>query len=187
MFRIVVAAAAAGLVLLFVAFVVFLLSRSWPAIRHYGFSSFVAHSRWAPSEATRGARKPNPYGLAQFLYGTVLTSAIGLVIALPIAIGVAVFLNDVASERLRRPLQSLTEVLAMVPSVVYGFWGAFALVPVLRPVIDLVTRTLGPLPVIGVPFRGPFFGFSYFTAGIVLAIMILPIITALAREVVATV
>jgi phosphate transport system permease protein len=80
----------------------------------------------------------------------------------------------------------MTELLAAVPSVVYGFWALFALLPALRPVARLFDGTLGQLPLIGVAFREPFFGFSYLAAGIVLAIMILPIVTAIVREVVAT-
>jgi phosphate transport system permease protein len=186
-FRLIVLGSALTLLALIVGLVVFLLVRSWPAIQHYGFWSFLTSSRWAPSEATVTSRHPNPYGIQQFIYGTVVTSAIALVLAVPVALGVALFLNELAPARMRGPLVTVTELLAMVPSVVYGFWGVFALVPAIRPMVGFLTRTLGAVPVIGIPFHGPFFGFSYFTAGIVLAIMILPIITALAREAIATV
>jgi phosphate transport system permease protein len=165
------------------AMVVFLVLQGLPAIRHYGFFSFITSQRWAPSEAAANASTPNPYGIVQFIYGTVLTSLIGMVLAVPLAVGAALVVTDVAPRRLRRPLSSLIDLLAAVPSVVYGFWGIFALIPAIHPVADFLTSTVGTVPVIGVPFAGPFFGVSYFTAGLVLAIMILPIIAAVCREV----
>jgi phosphate transport system permease protein len=84
---------------------------------------------------------------------------------------------------MRRGLSSLVDLLAAVPSVVYGFWGIFAFFPVIKPVGNFLADTLGKVPVIGVAFQGPFFGYSYFTASIVLSIMILPIITAVCREI----
>ncbi|TMB91140.1 MAG: phosphate ABC transporter permease subunit PstC [Chloroflexi bacterium] len=173
-----------GVVLLVLAaMVVFLVLQGLPAMRHYGFFSSITSQRWAPSEASATLSTPNPYGIVQFIYGTVLTSLIGMVIAVPLAVGAALVITDVAPRRLRRPLSSLVDLLAAVPSVVYGFWGLFALIPAIRPVVDFITSTLGTVPVIGVPFGGPFFGVSYFTAGLVLAIMILPIIAAVCREV----
>ena len=168
------------------AIAIFLLGQSWPAIQHYGFFSFL-HVRWAPSEASAVRSTPNPYGIVQFIYGTVLSSALALVVAIPIAIGVALFITQVAPERVRRPLVILTELLAAVPSVVYGFWALFALLPVLRPVAGVLEGSLGKLPLIGGVFAGPFFGFSYIAASIVLTIMVLPIITAIVREVFSTV
>jgi phosphate transport system permease protein len=186
-FRLLTATIAAIVLALLVAAAVFVVAASWPAMRHYGIVSFLTHARWAPSEATATARSPNPYGIIGFVYGTLVTSVLALLIAVPISIGVALFLNEMAPIRLRGPLTVVTELLAMVPSVVYGFWGVFALIPVLRPVALFLENTLGKVPVAGVAFRGPYFGFSYFTAAIVLAIMILPIITALSREVIAVV
>jgi len=173
-----------GIVLVVIgAMLVFLIVQGLPAMRHYGFFSSLASSRWAPSEATATAAHPNPYGILQFIYGTLLTSLIGMIIAVPLAVGAALVITDVAPLRLRRPLSSLVDLLAAVPSVVYGFWGIFALIPAIKPVVSFLTTTIGTVPVIGVPFSGPFFGYSYFTAGLVLAIMVLPIIAAVCREV----
>jgi phosphate transport system permease protein len=163
--------------------VAFLVLQGLPAMRHYGFFSFLTSARWAPSEANAAATHPNPYGILQFIYGTILTSFIGMVIAIPLAVGAALVITDVAPRRLQRPLSSLVDLLAAVPSVVYGFWGIFALIPAVKPVVDFLTSTIGTVPVIGVAFSGPFFGVSYFTAGLVLAIMVLPIIAAVCREV----
>ena len=179
--------AAAGLVLLvLLGTAVFLATQAWPALSHYGFLTFLTSDRWAPSDATAGSAHPNPYGLLQFMYGTGLTSLIGMAIALPVAVAVALFITEVAPAWLRRPLSATVDLLAAIPSVVYGFWGIFALIPALHPVVNVLTATLGSVPGLGAVFAGPFFGVSYFTAGIVLAIMVLPIVTAICREVFAT-
>jgi len=102
-------------------------------------------------------------------------------------VGVALFLTDVAPLRLRGPMSSLVDLLAAVPSVVYGFWGIFALIPVLRPILQGLADRTDRVPVLDVVFRGPFFGYSYVAASLVLAIMVLPIITAVCREVFRTV
>ena len=163
--------------------IVFLVLQALPAMQHYGFFSFVTSERWAPSEATATSTHPNPYGILQFVYGTMLTSFIGMLIAIPVAVGAALVIVEVAPARLRTPLSYMVDLLAAVPSVVYGFWGLLALIPAIRPVVDFLASTLGTVPVIGAAFGGPFFGVSYFAAGLVLAIMVLPIITAVCREV----
>ncbi len=182
-FRVIVAGSAAIVLLAFVATAFFLIRKSWPALSHYGVFSFVTSSRWAPSEAVPTAAHPNPYGVLQFVYGTVLTSVIAMLLAVPVAVGLALYITDVAPVRLRKPLAYVVDLFAAVPSVVYGFWGIFALLPVLHPIADHLTSWLGGIPVIGKVFAGPFFGPSYFAAGIVLAIMVLPIVTAICREV----
>ena len=182
-FRAGVAAAAALVIVSLVATAVFLLGESLPALRHYGWTSFLSSTRWAPSEATADRSDPNPYGITQFAYGTAVTSLIGMIIAVPVAVAVALYVTEVGPAWIRKPMSYLVDLLAAIPSVVYGFWGIFALLPALRPVGNAIDSTLGQVPVIGVAFSGPFFGFSYFAAGVVLAIMILPIITAICREV----
>lgn len=140
------------------------------------------HARWAPSEAAESSSQPNPYGILQFIYGTVVTSLVAMAIAVPVAIAVALYITNLAPALLRRTLSSLVDLLAAIPSVVYGFWGVFALIPALGPIGRGLT-SLSAIPVIGWLFRGPFFGYSVFSAGVVLAIMVLPIITAICREV----
>jgi phosphate transport system permease protein len=185
-FRIAVTIAGCLVLFLIAGMVFFLFAEAMPAIRHYGFLSFLSSTRWAPSEATPTRVIPNPYGIVQFIYGTLLTSAVAMIIAVPISVAVALFITDVAPRAIRRPLSSLVDLLAAVPSVVYGFWGVFALIPVLLPIGRYLATTLGKLPLIGFFFVGPFFGFSYFTASLVLAIMVLPIVTAICREVFST-
>ena len=179
-------AAAALVVVLLAATAAFLVDQAWPALSHYGALSFLGSDRWAPSDATASSASPNPYGILQFIYGTVLTSVIGMVIALPVAVSVSLFITQLAPSWLRRPLSSLVDLLAAVPSVVYGFWGVFALIPALHPIANFLISTLGNVPIIGSVFAGPFFGVSYFAAGVVLAIMVLPIVTAICREVFST-
>jgi phosphate transport system permease protein len=165
---------------------IFLVAEAWPAMSHYGPLSFFGSDRWAPSNATAASSHPNPYGIVQFIYGTVLISIIAMLIVVPTAVAVALFITQVAPRWIQRPLSYLTDLLAAIPSVVYGFWGIFALVPALKPAGDALSSTLGQIPGIGVVFAGPFFGISYLTAGVVLSIMVLPIVTAICREVFAT-
>lgn len=165
------------------AILVFLVNDAWPALRHYGALSFFASDRWAPSEAVASKSKPNPYGILQFVYGTAVTSFIAMLLAVPVAIVSALFITDVAPRRLRRPLSYIVDLLAAIPSVVFGFWGIFALIPALRPIGNGLSNSLGQVPVIGGVFAGPFFGVSYLAAGVLLAIMVLPIVTAICREV----
>jgi phosphate transport system permease protein len=182
-FKALVAGSAAVILLAFAATVFFLLRESWPALSHYGIFSFLESTRWAPSEAATAKSGVNPYGVLQFVYGTVLTSFIAMLLAVPVAVGLALYITDVAPVRLRKPLAYLVDLFAAVPSVVYGFWGIFALLPALLPIGEHISNWLDGVPVIGAVFAGPFFGPSYFAAGIVLSIMILPIVTAICREV----
>jgi phosphate transport system permease protein len=182
-FRVLVAGTAAAILLAFVATAFFLVREAWPSLVHYGPLSFLESTRWAPSEAAIATGDTNPYGVLQFVYGTVLSSIIAMLLAIPVAVGLALYITDVAPMRLRKPLAYVVDLFAAVPSVVYGFWGIFALLPALHPIADNLSSWLGGVPVVGAVFAGPFFGPSYFAAGIVLAIMVLPIITAICREV----
>ena len=124
------------------------------------------------------------YGALPFIYGTLVTSAIALVLAVPPSIFTAIYLTDLAPLRLRQPLVSLVEMLAAVPSVIWGLWGIFVMVPWLRTVVfPLLQSILGPIPGLGVLFAGPIFGIGYLSAGIIVAIMIVPIITVVSREI----
>jgi phosphate transport system permease protein len=185
-FRALVTACSALVLITIVAMVIFLLVQGFDAIRQYGFFSFLGSARWAPSEADPTVSSPNPYGILQFIYGTLITSVIAMVLAVPVAVSVALYITSFAPLRVRRALSSLVDLLAAVPSVVYGFWGIYALIPAIKPVGDFLASTVGKVPVVGVAFSGPFFGYSYFAAGVVLAIMVLPIIAAVCREIFAT-
>ena len=145
----------------------------WPALREFGFG-FLTSSTWNPVTAQ--------FGAAPAIYGTLVTSAIALIIATPLALGSAIFLSEFAPRWLRQPLAFLVDLLAAIPSVVYGLWGIFVLVPLLREYVAPFFRdTLGladtPL------FAGPTYGPSMLAAGLILSIMVLPYIAAVSREV----
>ena len=146
---------------------------AWPALREFGFG-FLTSSEWDPVN--------DRYGALPAIYGTLVTSAMALIIATPLALGVAIFLSEFSPPRIRQPLAFLVDLLAAIPSVVYGLWGIKVLVPLLREhVMPLIADTLG-LKVLPI-FAGPKYGVSLFAAGIILAIMILPYISAVAREI----
>ena len=146
---------------------------AWPALSRSGVS-FLTGSKWDV-----GAGE---FGAAPAIYGTVVSSAIALIIATPLALGVSIFLSEIAPKWLRQPVGFLVDLLAAIPSVVYGLWGIFVLIPILRdPVAPFLKDTLhlGSTPI----FSGPNYGYSMLAAGIILAIMILPFISAVTREV----
>jgi phosphate transport system permease protein len=159
------------LVLVLVAMVVNLIVESLPTLRSFGFG-FALGRVWDPLRSI--------FGALPFVYGTVVSSLLALVLAVPVALGVAIYLSELAPEWQRGPLGFLIELLAAVPSIVYGIWGAFALVPLLRTSVEpALAKTLGFLPL----FQGPQQGFGLLAGGIVLSIMILPTIASVSREV----
>ncbi len=172
-------AIAGGSVLLILAtMLIFTVIDAWPVFRHQGFS-FITSSTWDPGVSR--TEVTGQYGALAFIVGTLVTAGIALVIAVPLSIGTALYLTQVAHRRVRNPLTYAIELLAAVPSVVYGLWGLLFFVPtVLRPAMDFIAETLGGF----IPFLAPpVITYNYFAAGVVLSIMILPIITAVTREV----
>jgi len=157
-----------------------------PVFQYQGVWSFFTSDEWragfSRSEFT------GEYGAFSFIYGTVVSSAIAVALALPLALSVSLYINRIAPKRLKVSLSYTVELLAAIPSVVYGLWGLLWFLPtVIRPTMDVINLVMEPVPVIGRLFVGPIYSLSYFTAGVVLAIMILPIITAITREVMAQV
>jgi phosphate transport system permease protein len=171
---------AAVLVLLILGGVaVSLLRGAWPALSHFGFS-FVGREIWNPVTEQFGALAP--------IYGTVMTSLIAMAIAVPTGFGIALFLTELCPPLLKRPIGVAVELLAAVPSIIFGIWGLFVLAPVLqRHVQPWLIHHLGGLPGIGQLFKGPPYGIGILTAGVVLAIMVLPFIAATMRDVFDTV
>lgn len=145
---------------------------------HQGIVSFLTGTTWDPGYSR--TEITGTYQAAVFIYGTIVTSLIAIVLALPVSLGIALFLTDFAPPRLARPLVYMVELLAAVPSVVYGLWGLHFFAPViLKPPAEAVSDTLGWIPL----FDGPVISFNFFFAGVVLAIMITPIISSIVREV----
>ena len=156
------------------AFITFeVVAAAWPALRQFGFA-FLTSSEWDPVRER--------FGAAPMIFGTVVSSLLALILAAPLALGVAIFLSEFCPRWLRQPLSFFVDLLAAIPSVVYGLWGIFFLLPILRGTVMpflATTLGLGRTPF----FSGPAYGYSMLAAAIILAIMILPYISAVSREV----
>ncbi|WP_116810110.1 phosphate ABC transporter permease subunit PstC [Steroidobacter cummioxidans] len=174
-FRGLTLASAVAVLVLLSGIIVTLIHGSWPALRTFKLQ-FLTTEVWNPVTEQFGALAP--------LYGTVITSAIAMLIAIPLAFGIAVFLTETCPRWLRGPISTGIELLAAVPSIVYGIWGLFVLAPLLQQYVQpWLIDVAAPIPGINALFSGPPFGIGVLTAGLVLAIMVLPFITAVMREV----
>ncbi len=178
-FYIATVACAVLVLVMFAGIVLSLGAGAWPAIRAFGVS-FLWTQAWNPVTERFGALAP--------IYGTLVTSAIAMIIAMPIGIGIAIFLTELCPRPLRRPIGIAVELLAGIPSIIYGIWGLFVLAPILQQIVypRLIAAFEG-VPVLSTLFAGPPFGIGFLTAGLILAIMTLPFITAITRDVFETV
>jgi len=162
----------AALIILITAVLFWELYRSSVLARQQFGWKFIFERNWDPVAGE--------FGALPFVYGTLITSALALFIAIPIGSGAAIFLSELAPRRLSDGLTFLIELLAAVPSVIYGLLGIFVLVPLIKAYLHpVLSKALGFLPI----FQGPFYGVSYLSAGIVLAVMIVPFIVSISREV----
>ena len=177
-FRILVVACGSLVLAVLALITVSMTSEAMPAFRHQGLG-FVTSNDWNPP-AQR-------FGALAFVYGTVVSSAVALALAVPVSIGIALFLSELAPVRLRRPVSYVVDLLAAVPSVVFGLWGILVLAPFVKHPYAGLSSNLGGLPIVGPLFGGQPSGKSMFTGGIILALMITPIITSITREVFDTV
>jgi phosphate transport system permease protein len=174
-FRIATRTAALTVLVLLGGVIVALISGSLPALRAFGFDFLITQS-WNPVTEKFGAMAP--------IYGTLVTSVIAMVIAVPVGIMVAFFLTELCPPVLRRPIAIAIELLAGIPSIIYGIWGLFVFAPFLQQYVQpALINTLGEVPVLGDLFAGPPYGIGLFTAGLILAIMVLPFITSISRDV----
>jgi phosphate transport system permease protein len=170
-YRQVLTAFALALPLLIIVILGVLFVEAWPALKRFG-ASFLVTSTWDPVREV--------YGAAPMIFGTLASSLLALVIAVPLALSVAIFLTEFAPRRLRQPVAFLVELLAAIPSVVYGMWGIFVLIPFLRSyVVPPLKAVFGWTPFL----QGVFYGNSLLAGGVILAIMIVPYIAAVSREV----
>jgi phosphate transport system permease protein len=182
-----VARVAALLVLAILALIaVSLVGQAWPALRHTGLD-FVTSTRWIPNDPDGPGPLTEHFGALAFVYGTVVISLVALLIAVPVSIGIALFTTEVAPRRFRSTVITLIDLLAAVPSVVYGLWGIAVLAPNIQPFYAHVADVVRPVPVLRTLLGDGAQGRSLMTAGAVLAIMITPIISSISREVLATV
>jgi phosphate transport system permease protein len=172
---------AAGIfvLLLLGAIIISLFVGGLQAFQEFGLA-FVASVEWDPVKEVFGA------GVS--IYGTIITSVLALAFAVPVAFGIAFYLTELAPPWLKRPVGTAIELLAAVPSIIYGMWGFFVIAPVMAdPIQPWVIDTIGELPLIGGLFQGPPFGTGILTASLILAIMVLPFIAAVMRDVFDTV
>jgi phosphate transport system permease protein len=157
------------------AIIVALIHGSMPALRRFGIS-FLFTESWNPVTEKFGAIAP--------VYGTLVTSIIAMLIAVPVGLFIAMFLTELCPMWLRRPIGIAIELLAGIPSIIYGIWGLFVFAPFLQQYVQpAVIDTLGNVPGVGSLFAGPPYGIGILTAGLILAIMVLPFITSISRDV----
>ncbi len=167
--------AAVTVLLILSGIIVSLIHGSWPALQTFGFS-FIYTEVWNPVTEQFGAIAP--------IYGTVVTSVIAMLIAVPIGLFIALFLTELCPMWLRRPIGIAIELLAGIPSIIYGIWGLFVFAPFLQQHVQpFIIKVFGPIPVLSTLFAGPPYGIGILTAGLILAIMVLPFITSISRDV----
>jgi phosphate transport system permease protein len=161
--------------LILLSVLVMLVWRAWPSISAHGWS-FLTSETWNPAE--------NQYGALVPIYGTLVTSVIALIIAVPVSFGIALFLTELSPNWLRRPLGTAIELLAAIPSIVYGMWGLLFFVPLFAEYVQVPLMTISAeVPILNEIFSGAPFGLGLLTAGVVLSIMIIPFIASVMRDV----
>ena len=152
---------------------------SWPALHTFGIK-FLWTERWSPAKDVYGAAAP--------IFGTLVTSIIAMALGVPISFGIAIFLTEICPKALARPIGVAIELLAGIPSIIFGLWGFFVLAPFMQTTVQpFLINTVGNVPGLGVLFSGAPYGIGLLTAGIVLAVMILPFVTSVTRDVFQTV
>jgi phosphate transport system permease protein len=175
LFRVMTLAAALAVLAILAGVIVSLAIGAWPAFSTFGPHFFVSDAWSAPKQN---------FGAAAAIYGTLLTSFIAMLIAIPVGLGIAVFLTELCPMQLRRPIGIAIELLAGIPSIIYGIWGVYYFKSAMQEYAQpFLIKTLGALPWIGPLFGGPPLGYGILTAGLILAVMVLPFITAISRDV----
>lgn len=148
---------------------------SWTSIKVFGIWRFLTSSEWNPVTQS--------FGAFPFIVGTLVSSTIAMVLAVPISFGIAVFIAEIAPAWIKGPIAGAIELLAAIPSIVYGLWGLLVFAPVFAGLEPWIDQYLGGIPGIGILFQGPPMGIGMLTAGIVLAVMVLPYISSIMRDV----
>lgn len=175
LFSSVTAVASFSVVLLTIGIVIVLVSNSWPAIQQFGIWQFLVSTEWNPVTSE--------FGAATTLYGTLVTTCLSLCIAIPVAVGIAVFVTEVSPDCLKAPIGMAIELLAAIPSIIYGMWGLFTLAPLMANHVEpFLQATLGQLPVFSVLFEGTPMGIDLLTSSVILSIMIIPFTASIARD-----
>jgi phosphate transport system permease protein len=174
-FRVLTRLAALTVLIILGGVIISLIDGSLPALRAFGLN-FLIEERWNPVTEKFGAIAP--------IYGTLVTSFIAMLIAVPVGLLIAVFLTELCPKWLRRPIGIAIELLAGIPSIIYGIWGLFVFAPFLQETLQpFLITTFGNIPVLSALFAGPPYGIGMLTAGLILAIMVLPFVTSISRDV----
>ncbi len=162
-------------ILLILGVLATLLWESWPAVRKFGFFQFLFTVEWNPVKQV--------FGAASAVYGTMVTTFLALLIAIPTAVGIAIFVTEIAPNILKGPIGAAIELLAAIPSIIYGMWGLFTLAPLMAKHIEpFMKNSFGKLPVFNVLFHGTPMGIDLLTASVILAIMIIPFTASISRD-----
>src|SRR5205814_7794272 len=157
------------------AILVALVLESRPSLYKFGLA-FLWHAEWDPVQERFGALVP--------IYGTLVTSLIAMLIGIPVSFGIALFLTELSPAWLKRPLGTAIELLAAIPSIIYGMWGLFVFAPIFQIYIQpALVNAFSPVPGLGALFKGPPLGIGMMSAGLILSIMVIPFITAVMRDV----
>lgn len=179
LFRHATRAAAIAVLVILGGVILSLIYGSLPAIQAFGFGFLISQS-WNPVTEN--------FGAAPAIYGTIMTSVIAMLIAVPVGLGIAVFLTELCPHALRRPIGTAIELLAGIPSIIYGIWGLFVLAPFLQSHVQpALIAAFGDIPLFSTLFAGPPYGIGMLTAGFILAIMVLPFVASISRDVFETV
>ncbi|MBF0328749.1 MAG: phosphate ABC transporter permease subunit PstC [Nitrospirae bacterium] len=175
LFSVITAGASFMVILLVIGIFAILLKESSLSIGKFGFIKFIVTNEWNPVTEL--------FGAAASIYGTMVTTAIALIIAIPIAIGIAVFVTEIATDFLKGPIGAAIELLAAIPSIIYGMWGLFTVAPIMTKYIEpALQKSLGNVPLIGMLFQGTPMGIDLLTASVILSIMIIPFTASISRD-----
>jgi len=174
-FAAITAAASLTIIVLIIGIVTVLVRESAPAINKFGFFGFLFSVEWNPVTQI--------FGAASGIYGTMVTTTIALIIAIPTALGIAIFVTEIAPAQLRGIIGAAIELLAAIPSIIYGMWGLFTLAPLMTKYIEpFLQSTFGKVPVLEILFRGTPMGIDLLTTGVILSIMIIPFTASISRD-----
>ena len=175
LFYAVTALAAMAVVAVTLGIFYILVRESYPAIKKFGVFGFIVSKDWDPYREV--------FGAATNLFGTAITTCLSLIIAIPVALGIAIFVTEIAPDFLKGPIGAAIELLAAIPSIIYGIWGFFTLAPIMSAHIEpFLMNTLGRLPLVGPLFQGTPMGIDLLTASVILSIMIIPFTASISRD-----
>ena len=174
-FSSITAIASVSVLLLILGILYVLILESYPSIEKFGFLRFITSTDWNPVKGS--------FGAATNLFGTAITTVLSILIAVPVAIGIAIFVTEIAPNFLKGPIGAAIELLAAIPSIIYGMWGLFTLAPIMANYIEpAIQKSIGSLPLVGVLFEGTPMGIDLLTASVILSIMIIPFTASISRD-----